>query len=335
MATLGQTGRVGVPRANRARLGPRAGDLALVLAALCFGATFLVVQRAVEQVEPIPFLGLRFLIGAAVLWPFAGRRPGTPGLWRDGGAAGAALLLGYVLQTVGLQYTSSATSAFITYLLVVIVPVLSIVVLRRPPQPLTLAGIAVAVVGLVLLTDPGSADGGFGRGEVLTLGCAAAFAVHVIVLGATAHRHDPVRLAAVQVAFVGVGCGIPGLFAGGYRFPSGALAAAVATAVLATAVAFALQVFGQRTVPPARAALLLLLEPVSAGILAAVRGEPLSAVQSVGAVLILVAVALAEVVPGLLDRRVNAREAGLDNDRSRPVTSRPADAAGPGGFEVG
>lgn len=292
-----------------------------MLAALCFGATFLVVQEAVERVEPVPFLAVRFAIGAAVLWPFARRRPLTDGLWRDGSLAGASLLLGYVLQTVGLQYTSSATSAFITYLLVVIVPVLAIVVLRRPPQVLTLAGIALAVVGLVLLTDPGAGGGGFGRGELLTLGCAFAFAVHVIVLGATAHRHDPLRLATVQIAFVAVGCAVPGALAGGYRFPAAALAAALATAVLATALAFALQVFGQRTVPPARAALLLLLEPVSAGILAAARGEALSLLQSAGAALILVAVALAEVVPGLLDRRVSAREAGPDNDRSQPVTS--------------
>ena len=112
-----------------------------------------------------------------------------------------------MLQTIGLQYTGSATSAFITYLLVVFVPVLALVLLRRRPHPVTLAGIAVAVVGLVLLTDPGGggATGGFGRGEVLTLGCAVAFAAHVVILGETAHRHDPIRLATVQVAVVGGG----------------------------------------------------------------------------------------------------------------------------------
>ena len=298
---------------------PRLGDLALVIAAICFGSTFLVVQDAVALVEPIPFLAVRFLVGAAVLAPLARRRPSSLGEVRDGALAGLALTIGYVLQTVGLQYTGSATSAFITYLLVVFVPVLSIAVFRRRPHPATLVGIVIAVVGLVLLTGPGGGDGGFGRGELLTLGCAVAFAAHVVILGVTAHKHDPIRLATVQVAIVGGLCALPGVWLGGYGFPASALAAAVATAVVATALAFVLQVAGQRTVPPTRAALLLLLEPVFAAAAASVRGDSLAANQLGGAALILMAVAISEVVPLLLDRRVNTREAGADNDRSQPV----------------
>lgn len=299
----------------------RAGDLALVVAAICFGTTFLVVQGAVERVEPVPFLAVRFLVAAIVLWPVARRRPASAGELRDGILAGVALLAGYVLQTVGLQYTGSATSAFITYLLVVFVPVLGLVLLRRRPHPVTLLGIAIAVAGLVLLTDPGGAAGGsgFGRGELLTLGCAVAFAAHVVVLGETAHRHDPVRLATVQVAVVGLACAVPGLWLGGYRFPAPAPAAAVATALFATALAFLLQVAGQRTVPPARAALLLLLEPVFAGIVASLRGDALRPGQLAGAALILGAVTISETLPGWLDRRVNSRQAAPDNDRSQPV----------------
>jgi len=299
----------------------RTGDAALVVAAICFGTTFLVVQRAVERVGPVPFLAVRFLIGALVLWPLARRRPASPGELRDGLLAGIALVIGYVLQTVGLQYTGSATSAFITYMLVVFVPVLGLVLLRRRPHRITLVGIVVAVVGLVLLTDPGGASqsAGFGRGEVLTLGCAIAFAAHVVILGETAHRHDPIRLATVQLAVVGGACAIPGIWLGGYAFPAPALAAAVATALFATALAFVLQVAGQRTVVPARAALLLLLEPVFAGFVASVRGEALTSSQLAGALLILVAVVLSETLPEWLDRRVSAREAGLDNDRSQPV----------------
>jgi drug/metabolite transporter (DMT)-like permease len=283
----------------------RRGEAALVVAAICFGATFLVVQDAVERVEPIPFLAVRFSLGAAALWLVGRSRPTRRHEVRDGTVAGAALLCGYVLQTVGLQYTGSATSAFITYLLVVFVPLLAFVLLGRRPHPITLAGIAVAVVGLVLLTDPGGAgeSAGFGRGEVLTLGCAVAFAAHVVILGETAHRHDPIRLATVQVAVVGAGCAIPGLWLGGYRFTLPAVLAAIGTALVATALAFVLQVRGQATVPPARAALLLLLEPVFAALLATVAGEELQASQLAGAGLILAAVVLSEVLPEVLERR--------------------------------
>jgi len=269
------------------------------------------VQGAVEQVQPIPFLAVRFLIAAVVLWLIARGRPSNAHERRDGIMAGSALLVGYVFQTTGLQYTSSATSAFITYLLVVFVPVLGFVLLGRRPHPVTLAGIAVAVVGLVLLTDPGGggASSGFGKGELLTLGCAIAFAGHVVILGETAHRHDPIRLAAIQVTVVGAACALPGVWLGGYGFPAPALAAAVATALIATALAFVLQVTGQVTVPPSRAAVLLLVEPVFAAFLATVTGHPLAPVQLVGAGLILFAVVLSEVAPEWLDRRVSAREA--------------------------
>ena len=117
----------------------RRGDVALVVAAICFGSTFIAVQGAVERVEPIPFLAVRFLIAAAVLWLIARRRPSQPArACATACVAGAALLLGYVLQTIGLQYTSSATSAFITYLLVVFVPLLGFVLLGRRPHPVTL-----------------------------------------------------------------------------------------------------------------------------------------------------------------------------------------------------
>jgi drug/metabolite transporter (DMT)-like permease len=295
---------------------PRAGDLAIVGAALCFGGTFLVVQDAVAEAQPIPFLAVRFIIGALVLWPVAARRPPSPGELRDGIAGGLALLTGYLLQTIGLQYTNSATSAFITYLLVVIVPVLGIVVHRTRPHVTTVVGVALAVVGLVLLTSPGGAHG-FGRGELLTLGCAFAFAVHVLVLGTTAHRHDPIRLATIQVALVGLACAVPGFWLGGYRISSSAFVAALGTGVIATAGAFALQISGQRSVPPSRAALILLLEPVSAAVLAELKGDGLRAVQLGGAALILVAILVAEVTPALLDRAVRPREADADNDRSQ------------------
>ncbi len=307
--------------AARSRVGPH--DLALVVAALCFGSTFIVVKDAIDEVEVVPFLAVRFTLAALVLWPFARRRPAQPGELRDGLACGVPLLTGYLFQTIGLQYTDSATSAFITYLLVVVVPILGIALHRRRPHVATLAGVALAVGGLVLLTDPRGGSG-FGKGEVLTLGCAIAFAVHVLVIDATTRRHDPIRLATIQVRVVGLACAGPGLFLGGFDFTASALFAAAATAVIATAAAFVLQVTGQREVPPTRAALLLLLEPVFAGILAGFTDDPLGATQVAGAGVIVVAILTSELGPGLLDRRVKPRKAGFDNG---PYQAEQADGA--------
>jgi drug/metabolite transporter (DMT)-like permease len=285
---------------------PWQADAALVVAAFFFGTTFLVVQDALDEAAPVPFLAVRFLIAGAVLWLLGRRRPASPDEVRHGVAAGAALLVAYVLQTIGLQYTSQSTSAFITYLLVVLVPLLSFVALGRRPHPLTLVGLVPAVAGLGLLT--GGAGVTFGRGEVLTLGCAFAFAAHMVVLGETAARHDAIRLTCVQVTTVGLACLVASPFTGGLAMPAAALGAAAFTGVFATALAFFAMVWAQRIVSPTRAALILLLEPVFAAVMARATGESLPATAVAGGALILLAVVVSEVLPPLVEARRGPRD---------------------------
>lgn len=268
--------------------------LAIAGSGVLFGTTFVVVQDAVRDAEPVPFLAVRFLIGALALVPFARRAPRQPGRVRAGAVCGAVLLTGYVLQTVGLQYTTPPVSALVTYLLVVIVPVISAVVLRRVPSRPVLVGVALATVGLFLLTGDGVGLG-IGRGEVLTLGCAFAFAVHIILLSEWSPRFETTAFTATQMAVAGAASLVPGLFLGGYGFPLRVWLAALYTGLTVSALAFALQIWGQRQVGPTRTSLLLMLEPVAAAFLGYVTGDALGPVAAVGAVVILAGVAVAEV----------------------------------------
>jgi drug/metabolite transporter (DMT)-like permease len=269
--------------------------LAVVAAAVLFGSTFVVVKDAVKLAQPVPFLGVRFLIGAAALAPTSVRRVRRlpePGVARAGAVCGLALLAGYLFQTVGLQYTTSSVSAFVTYLLVVLVPVLAALATRRRPDTAVIAGVVLATVGLFALTGGLSH---IGRGEVLTVGCAVAFAVHILLLSELSPRFDTAPLNAVQLGVVGLVCLVAGFFTGGYGFPLKAWLAALYTGVSASAVAFALQVWGQRRVGATRTSLLLMIEPVSAAVLGAVIGEHLGLHGVVGAALILGGIGVAEV----------------------------------------
>lgn len=261
------------------------------MAAVLFGTTFVVVKDAVADVEPVPFLAVRFLLGGLVMIPVAARRPRTHGELRAGLLCGAALLLGYVFQTVGLQYTTASISAFITYLLVVMVPVISAAVLRRPPTMPTTVGVVLGTAGLFLLTGKGLS---LGRGELLTLAAALSFAIHIVLLAEFAPRFDPLRLNAVQLLVTGVGCLVPGFFLGGYAFTSRAWIAAAYTAVAVSALALGLQLWGQQRVGPTRTSLLLMIEPVSAAVLGYLLGERLGVRGALGAAIILLGIMVAE-----------------------------------------
>jgi drug/metabolite transporter (DMT)-like permease len=277
--------------------------LAVVLAAISFGSTFIPVQDAIRRVGPVPFLGVRFLTGTVLLGGFLIRiggwsRLGQPAILRGGLTAGVPLVIGYILQTIGLRYTTTPVSAFITYLLVVFVPVLGAVWTRRVPSREVMAGVVLAAVGLFLLTG---AHLHLGLGELLTLGCALSFAVNILeidrAVGANPAFQDVIALAVVQLATVAFGCLGPGLWLGGYRMPGSALAAAVYTGVACSALAFGLQVWGQRRVGPTRTALLLMIEPVTAALVGWAPGQPLGGLGLTGAGLILVGILVSEVVP--------------------------------------
>ena len=264
---------------------------AVILAAVLFGTTFVMVKDAVADVGPVPFLAVRFLVGAVAMAPFAAREPRTPGVWRAGALCGAVLLAGYVLQTVGLQYTTSSVSAFVTYLLVVMVPVISAFTLRKVPTAPTIAGVVLATVGLFLLTGQGVH---LGKGELLTLGCALSFAVHIVLLSYFAPRFGTAELNGVQLLVVGFGCLVPGFFLGGYHFTGRAWLAALYTGVAVSGAALGLQLWGQRRVGPTRTSLLLMIEPVSAAGLGYAVGDRLGVGGAIGAALILAGIAVAE-----------------------------------------
>jgi drug/metabolite transporter (DMT)-like permease len=297
-----------VPYVAHVRRGGWAASLALVAAALLFGSTFLVVQDAVESVDPLPFLAVRFAIGTAVLAPLALRRRAAdvrgPGLVQAGVLAGLALTAGYVLQTVGLQYTTSSVSAFLTYLLVVFVPLIVAVRTRRLPPWATVAGVALAVGGLALLG--GGPEVGAGRGELLTLGCALAFAVHLLVLADAAPRFPVAALSAVQFAVVAGVLAVPALLSGGDGLDGGVWAAAAYTGVAVTGLGLGLQAWGQRRVSATRAALLLLIEPVSAAVLGFAAGERLGVAGGAGALLILAGILVSELAVPVAPRPEDA-----------------------------
>ncbi|MFI5047952.1 MAG: DMT family transporter [Acidimicrobiia bacterium] len=273
-------------------------EAALVLAALLYGITFPLVKDALDDITPFAYLVGRFTVATVLLAPvvvIALRPPTSREVRRlvlgTGAVAGVLLFGGYAAQTVGLQYTSPSTSAFVTGLYVVITPVIESVRLRRLPPRSVVTGVVLATLGLALLTGA-SLD--VGRGVWLTLLCAFLFACHIVYVGVNAHRAPPLPFTGVQLAMVALLCLPPTAVNGVGTVTVLAVFAVVFTGVACSAVALPLQVWGQRRIPATRAALILLAEPVFAGLASWVAGERLDAAQLVGAVVILVGIVISE-----------------------------------------
>ncbi len=264
--------------------------LALALAAALFGITFVVIKQAVVILPPMAFVGWRFLIGAAALLLLA--FPRGMRIWRDGLLTGALLFAGFALQTEGLVRTSASNSGLITGLYVIFTPIIAAIVGRTRLSGWVLSGTATAFVGLALLT---LRDGvALATGDLLTVGCALAFAAHIVVLSRIVSRHPVVPFTAVQL-LVTAGLALAASYVReGLPLPTvDVVPALVITGLAVSAGAFLLQIWAQTIVGPARTAVILSLEPAVAAFSAAwLLQERLEARGWAGAALILTGIYL-------------------------------------------
>ena len=178
-----------------------AADLVLLSITAIWGLTFPAIQRALAPVTPLSFIATRFLLAALVLLVLFPRRALRVNRRAMAASAllGVWLAAGTLLQTTGLLHTTASKSAFITGLYVVLVPILGLAVSRVVPRWTSVAAVVLAAAGLYLLTSPGGSK--FNVGDALTLGCAVAFALHIVTAARVAPCHDAVVLAFWQIAF--------------------------------------------------------------------------------------------------------------------------------------
>ncbi len=292
-------------------------DLALLVLTLFWGTTFSLVKEALQAASVGVFLSLRFGLAALILaaiWAARRDRVG-PAFVRHGAFLGLAMLSGFWLQTLGLRYTTPARSGFITGLSVLVVPFLQRFLLGRRVRLASWAGVALAVVGLLMLTRPfGEAITPATRlGDLLTLGCAMAFALQVVFTSEWSPRHPLAPFVTAQVGFTLAGALLSMLVETPRLAPAAPLrfAGVVAfTGILMTAVAFFVMNWAQRHTTAVRAALIFSLEPVGAALFSAwYWQEPFGPWDIAGGALIVLAVVLGE-VGGLLEARVEAVKAG-------------------------
>ncbi len=274
----------------------RQADLTLLLATALWGSSFVAVKSALGYATPFAFLAVRFGIAALALAPGTHfqPRPKGPELW-GGLLLGALVAVGFISQTAGLVITTPSRSAFIVAVSSILAPVVALALLGRRPTWLMVTALAVATLGIYLLTAPDV--GGLNRGDLLTLICAACFGGQIVAVTELSRRYDARRLVWIQVAATAVLGALATLFLERPRIQwTPAFVSALGyTVAFASTICFLLQMRAQRHMSSARAALIFCFEPLFAAVTSwIVLGETLSLVQWAGGGLILGGMVLAE-----------------------------------------
>ncbi len=292
-------------------------DLLLLTAALIWGLAFIGQATAMEHMGPLMFTGVRFLLAALVVAPFAMRegRGGLPAIPAKRAlpliGIGVAFFGGATMQQYGLMTTSVSNAGFLTALYVVMVPAIAWVVTKvtHDPEAADKAHVKIhaaiwpaavlSLAGTFLLGGGGL--NGLNSGDLLVVGGAFFWAIQILALGWLAYDlRRPLMISLIQYAVVAA-LGILGGFVLEDPTWAGTLAAwkeLLFTGIISGGLAFTLQSIAQAHTPPSDAAIIVSSEGLFAAAFGALLlNERLTLLGWTGAACVLAAVLIVQLGP--------------------------------------
>lgn len=291
------------------------GYALLIFTAVIWGSAFVFQKNATAHVDAFTFNFLRFGIGSlAILALFllpkhlfmpervpAAYQKRLKNPWLVGLVAGVFLFLAISLQQWGLAYTTAGKSGFFTSLYIIVVPLIGLFFRIRPEKEVWV-GALLTLFGVYFLSDLRQAGLYLNKGDALTLISTLFWALQIFWLGVFAKYTNVLLVSFMQMAVTSLLS-----FLLMQTLPSWQTIEVIAfdlfyTGVLSAAIAFTLQIIGQRYVPSSNATLIMSTEAVFAllfGVL--ILHEHISGGELFGATAILCGVLLAQ-IPGALDK---------------------------------
>jgi drug/metabolite transporter (DMT)-like permease len=238
--------------------------LALFVATLIWGSSFLVVKNSMDVMQPHMLLAFRFTIGGLLLCIIFHKRLRklNKEYFIKGGILGTLLFVAYSLQTIGITDTTPGKNAFLTAIYCVLVPFFFWPVDKKRPDGFNIIAAFISIVGIGLVSLNG--DFSIRMGDGLTLASGVVYAIHMIAVAKYSGKRDPILLTILQFGFAAVYSWIIGLVFEDIptNWSTEAVIGLVYLAVFATAVALLLQNVGQKYTHPAPAAIIMSLESV-------------------------------------------------------------------------
>ncbi|AQW85006.1 putative membrane protein, putative permease (EamA domain), type 5 [Campylobacter pinnipediorum subsp. pinnipediorum] len=273
-------------------------DILLFLVAIVWGVTFLPMAKALHTNGVFTILFWRFLIAFLLMLiiSFKFIKKADKNSIKHGVILGLFLFMGFAVQTFALKYIPSSTVAFITGLNVVFVPFVVFVFFAKKIAIYSYMGAFLSALGLYFLSNT---ELGFTKGELLSVICALAYTLHIVLTSEFVKKSETMVLVSVQflvVAVLSLFCAV--VFEGSaipvmnFDF----ITAVLVTSIFATVIAFYVQTKAQEFTSPIKTSLIFTFEPVTAGIVGYFIGkENISQTQIMGAFAILFGIIISEI----------------------------------------
>lgn len=287
------------------------GCLILTLTALIWGTAFVAQSKGMDYLGPFTFNGIRSLcsalsLGIFILIVHKTKKEKKPfhfskKTWIGGILLGTILFIASSLQQIGIQTTSSGKTGFITALYIVFVPLLGIFMKKRMSW-IGWLSIFIAMVGFYFLCINEKMQ--MGKGELFIFIGAIFFAVQIILVDYYIQYCSGVELSCIQFLVVFVFSIIPMIIEKNpIQSYVPALPSLLYAGVLSGAVAYTLQIIGQKKVEPVVASLILGLESVFAAISGAIILKQFLTMRELGGcILIFIAILLIQ-LPSFIQKK--------------------------------
>jgi drug/metabolite transporter (DMT)-like permease len=291
--------------------------LLVIFLPIVWGTTFPIVKFTLNETTPLLFNVIRF--GLTVVGFLAFSKSARQGLrlilmpstklerliMLDALVLGFAIAAGYVLQVYGLMTTSASKCAFLTSTTIIWTPIFSYMTGRERHGKLMIAAIITTILGVLLLTHPYRGGLGFVIGDLLTLGCAFCFSIYILWVDRAYPRIMSITGSATKAAvMVTSNQLVVASILMALMLPFGPLTFHVSAvtvssvlylAIFATAMTAYIQARYQEVVSPSAAAVIYMLEPVVAAMIGYLfLMERLGTEESLGALLIVLGVIIAQ-----------------------------------------
>ncbi|KDR95693.1 Permease of the drug/metabolite transporter (DMT) superfamily [Peptoclostridium litorale DSM 5388] len=275
-------------------------DISLLIVTIIWGSTFVLCKIALQSMETFSFLAVRFFIASAILalifWKNLSRL--DKNTLKNGLIIGLIMFFAFATQTLGIYYTTPSKAGFITGFTVLLVPLISTLLFKKPPRKESLIGIVFAITGIVFLTMGSGGELSVSTGDIIVFVSTFGYALQIIAISHYSTFSDSINLSIIQIGVVAVLSAVFALIFENPQIPTGApvWTSILLTAVLATAVAFTIQNTMQKHTTPTRAALIYLGEPVFSAMFSyMILGEVLSPKGVFGCALIFFGMIVSEV----------------------------------------